>query len=103
MAQDFRTFQGAVGGKACGCRAGGIIHLLAGRGDINGKFRAARHRLGGLGASSTHDGAGLGIVEIVVVGGWGGRAQVPVVDAGGRHGVTVRGVGRPTEAGGRVR
>lgn len=104
VAQDFRAFQGAVGRKACGSRAGGVIHLLAGRrGDVDGKFGTARHRLWGLGASSAHDGAGLGIVEVVVVGGRGGSAQVTVVDAGGRHGVTVRGVGCPTGAGGRVR
>lgn len=103
VAQDFRAFQGAAGGKALGSRAGSIIHLLAGRGDIDGQLRAARHRLGGLGASSTHDGAGLGIVEVVVVGGWRGGAQVTVVDTGGRHGVTVRGISRPTGAGGRVR
>lgn len=104
VAQDFRAFQGAIGSKACGSRASDVIHLLAGRGgDVDGKFGAARHRLGGLGASSSHDGAGLGIVEVVVVGGWGSSAQVTVVDAGGRHGVTVRGAGCSAGARGRVR
>lgn len=101
VAQDFGALQGAVGHKACRSRAGGVVHLLAGRrGDVDGKFGTARHRLGGPGASSTHDGAGLGVVEVVVVGGRGSGAQVTVVDAGGRHGVPVRGVGRPTGAGG---
>lgn len=106
VAQDFRAPQGAAGPKACGSRAGDVIHLLAGRrGDVDGEFGAARHRLGSLGASSAHDGAGLGEVEVVVVSGrgLGGGAQVTVVDAGGRHGVTVRGVGCPTGAGGQVR
>lgn len=108
VAQDFRALQGAVGCKACGRRAGDVIHLLAGgRGDVDGEFGSARHRLGGLGASSTHDGAGLGKVEVVVVGGGcrggGGSAQVTVVDAGGRHGVTVRGAGGSTGARGQVR
>lgn len=40
----------------------------------------------------------MGVVEVVVVGGRGGSAQVTVVDAGGRHGIAVRGVGRPTGA-----
>lgn len=104
VAQDFRAFQGAVGCKACGGRASDTIHLFAGRGgDVDGQFRTARHRLRSLGAPSTHDGAGLGIVEVVVVGGRGSSAQVAVVDAGGRHGVTMRGVGCPTGAGGQVR
>lgn len=104
VAEDFGAFQGAVAPKACGGGAGDVIHLLAGRRrDINGKFRAARHRLRGLGASSTHNGAGLGVVEVVVVGGRGGGAQVTVVDAGGGHGVTVRGVGCPAGARRRVR
>ncbi len=104
VAQDFRAFQSAVGHKTCGSRASGVIHLLARRrGDVDGKFGTARDRLRGLGASSAHDGAGLGIVEVVVVGGRGGSAQVSVVDACGRHGVTVRGVGCPTGAGGGVR
>lgn len=105
VAQDFRALHGAVGRKACGSRAGDVIHLLAGRrGDVDGEFGTARHRLRGLGASSTHDGTGLGIVEVVVVGGCrGGSAQVTVIDAGGRHGVTVRGAGCPTGAGGQVR
>lgn len=100
VTQDFRAFQGAVGRKARGGGAGDVIHVLAGRRNINGKFGTAGHRLRGLGASSTHDGAGLSVVEVVVVGGLGGGAQVTVVDAGGRHGVTVRGAGRPTGAGG---
>lgn len=41
VAQDFRAFQGAAGGKALGSRAGSIIHLLAGRGDIDGQLRTA--------------------------------------------------------------
>lgn len=99
VTQDFRAFQGAVGRKACGGGAGDVIHVLAGRRNINGKFGTAGHRLRCLGASSTHDGAGLSVVEVVVVGGGlGGIAQVTVVDAGGRHGVTVRGVGGPTGA-----
>lgn len=103
VAQDFRAFQGAAGCKAHGSRAGDVIRLAAGRGDVDGEFGTAGHRLWSLGASSTHDGAGLGVVEVVVVGGRGGSAQVTVVDAGGRHGVTVRGVGCPTGAGGQVR
>lgn len=104
VTQNFRALQGAVCHKACGSRAGDVIHLLAGRrGDVNGKFGSARHRLRGLGPSSTHNGAGLGVVEVVVVGGSGGCAQITVVDAGRRHGVTVRGVGCPAGARGRVR
>lgn len=45
----------------------------------------------------------MGIVEVVVVGGLGGGAQVAVVDASGRHGITVRGAGCPTGARRRVR
>lgn len=41
VAQDFRAFQGAVGCKAHGSRAGDIIHVLAGRRDIDGKFGTA--------------------------------------------------------------
>lgn len=102
VAQHLRALQGAVGGVAQRARAGGVVHLLAGggRGDVNGEFGAARHRLGGLGAAAAHDGARLGVVEVVVVGGLAGGAQVPVVDAGGRHGVTMWGVGGPTRAGG---
>lgn len=77
--------------------------MFAGRRDINGKFRTARYRLRGLGASSSHNRAGLGIVEVVIVGGRRSSAQVTIVDAGGRHGVTVRGAGGPTGARGRVR
>lgn len=98
MAQDFRAFQSAVGHKARGSRAGYVIHLLTGGGggDVNGKFRPAGNRLRSLGASTTHDGARLSVIEVVVVGGRGSRAQVTVVDAGGRHGITKRGAGGPT-------
>lgn len=88
--QDFWAFQGAVAHKACGSRAGDIIDLLAGGRDVDREFRTAGHRLRSLGTSSTHDRAGLGIVEVVVVSGRGGRTEVTIVDAGGRHGVTVR-------------
>jgi len=106
VAQDFGALQGACGRKASGSGAVDVIHLPAGgRGDVDGEFGAPRHRLGGLGAPSAHDGARLGVVEVVFVDGGGdgarsGGAQVTVVDAGGRHGVAVRGVGRPTGAGG---
>lgn len=43
------------------------------------------------------------MVEVVVVGGGVGSAQVTVVNTGGRHGITMRGVGRPAGARGRVR
>lgn len=99
VSQDFWAFQGAVAHKALGSRTGDILDLLAGGRDVDGEFRTAGHRLGSLGTSSTHDGAGLGIIEVVVVSGRGGGAEVTVVDAGGRHGVTVRGVGCPTGAG----
>lgn len=99
VSQDFWAFQGAVARHACGSRTGDILNLLAGGRDVDGEFRTAGHRLGSLGASSAHDGAWLGIVEVVVVSGRGGGAEVTVVDAGGRHGVTVRGVGCPTGAG----
>lgn len=102
VAQDFGALQGAVGREARGSRAGDVIHLLAGRRDVDGQLGSARHRLWGLGASPAHDGARLGVVEVVVVGGSGGGAQVAVVDAGGGHGVAVRGAGGPTRAGGGV-
>lgn len=38
MAENFRAFQGTVGHKVCGSVARGVIHLLAGRRNINGKF-----------------------------------------------------------------
>ena len=42
VAQDFRAFQGAVGHKARGSGAGGVIQLLVGRrGDVDGKFGTA--------------------------------------------------------------
>lgn len=103
VAQNFRAFQCAVAHEAYGSRAGGIIYLFARRRYIDGKFRTAWHMLGSLGASSTHDGAGLGIVEVVVIGGRGKSAQITIIDTGGGHGVTVRGVGCPAGAGGRVR
>lgn len=77
--------------------------MLAGRADVDVELGAARHGLGGPGASSSHDGAGLGVVDVVVVGGGGRSAQLPIVDAGGRHGVAVGGAVGPTGAGGRVR
>lgn len=98
VAENLRAFQGAAGHKAHGARTGGVVRLPAGGGDVDGELRAAGHGLGGLGASTTHDGAGLGVVDVVVVGGRGGAAQVPVVDAGWRHGVAMRRAGRPTRA-----
>lgn len=103
MAQNFRAFQCAVAHKACGSGASGIIYLFAGRRYINGKFRTAWHRLGSLRASSSHHGAGLGIVEVVVISGWGKSAQITIIDTGGGHGVTVRGAGCPAGARRRVR
>lgn len=38
VAEDFGAFQGAVGDEARGPGAGGVVRLLAGGGDINGKF-----------------------------------------------------------------
>lgn len=38
VAEDFGTFQGAVGHKTCGTRAGGVIHLLAGGRDVDVEF-----------------------------------------------------------------
>lgn len=103
VAQNLGAFQGAAGHKAHGARAGGVVRLLAGGGDVDGELRAAGHGLGGLGAPAAHDGTGLGVVDVVVVGGRGGAAQVPIVDAGWRHGVAMRGAGRPTGARGGVR
>lgn len=104
VAQDLGTFQGAVGYITCRGRAGDVFHMFASRGrDVNGEFRSAGHRLRGLAAPSAHDGARLGIVEVVVVSGWRSGTQVTVVDAGGRHGITVGGVGGATRAGGGVR
>lgn len=102
VAEDFGAFQGAAGPEACGGRAGGVVHLLAGRRDVDVEFRTARHGLGGPGAPSAHDGTGLGVIDVVVVCGRGRSAQLPVIDAGGGHGVAVRGVVGATGAG-RVR
>lgn len=41
VSQDFRASQDAVAHKARGSRAGDVVHLLAGRGDVNGEFRTA--------------------------------------------------------------
>lgn len=101
--EDLGAFQGAGGAVAGGAGAGGVVHVLAGRADVDVELGAARHGLGGPGASSSHDGAGLGVVDVVVVGGGGRSAQLPIVDAGGRHGVAVGGAVGPTGAGGRVR
>lgn len=103
VAEDLGALQGAAGHKAHRARTGGVVRLLAGGGDVDGELRAAGHGLGGLGAPATHDGAGLGVVDVVVVGGRGGAAQVPVVDAGWRHGVAMRRAGHPTRARGGVR
>lgn len=103
VAENLGAFQSAAGHKAHGARTGGVVRLLAGGGDVDGELRTAGHGLGGLRASATHDGAGLGVVDVVVVGGWRSAAQVPVVDAGWRHGVAVRRAGRPTRARGGVR
>lgn len=38
VTEDFGAFQRAVGAKACGGGAGGVIHMLAGRGDVDIKL-----------------------------------------------------------------
>lgn len=35
VSEDFGAFQGAVGPKACGGGAGGVVHVLAGRRDVD--------------------------------------------------------------------
>lgn len=101
--EDLGASQGTGGAVASGGGTGGVVHVLAGRADVDVELGAARHGLRGPGASSAHDGAGLGVVDVVVVGGRGRNAQLPIIDAGGRHGVTVGGAVGPTGAGGRVR
>lgn len=103
VTEDFGAFQGAVGPEACGGGAGGVIHVLAGRRDVDVQLRAAGRGLRGPGATPAHDGARLGVIDVIVVGGRGGSAQLPIVDAGGGHGVPVRGVVGAPGAGGRVR
>lgn len=103
VAEDFRAFQGAVGHESGGGGAAGVIHLLAGRGDVDVKFRTPRHGLGGPGAPSAHDGTGLAVIDVIVVCGHGRGTQLTIIDAGGRHSVAVRGVVCPSGAKGRVR